>query len=180
MSAPIDRLEDQLLVLACRSGEAEAFRALVTRWQERLWRHAYRLTGREDAAWDVLQESWIAIARGIAKLGDPASFRAWPYRIVTRRAADAARSRRPTGELDEAQAAEPAREPSDGVELLRAALQHVSGERRALLALHYIDGLELRELAEALGIPEGTVKSRMHHAREELRTHIERLDRRQP
>lgn len=180
MSAPQDLLEDQVLVLYCRTGDAEAFRALVGRWQERLWRHAYRLTGREDAAWDVLQESWIAIARGIAGLAEPESFPAWAYRIVTRRAAEAVRGRRPADELDENHTAAPAPEPDNGVELLRAALRHLSGERRALLALHYVDGLQLRELAEVLGIPEGTVKSRLHHARERLRAHIERLDRRQP
>ena len=52
---------DELLVLESQEGDPAAFEALVERWQERLWRHAWRLVGREDMAWDVLQEAWIGI-----------------------------------------------------------------------------------------------------------------------
>ena len=60
---------------------------------------------------------------------------------------------------------------------LRAALGHLPGDRRALIALRYLEGFELWELAEILGIPEGTVKSRLHSARNQLRETLERMDR---
>jgi len=177
MTDPRDRLEDELLVLACRGGDSGAFRALIERWQEPLWRHAFRLTGGEDAAWDVLQESWLAIARGIGALDEPGRFRAWAYRIVTRRATDRLRGRRLEEQLDGALLPAPQQEgPSDAVELLRRGLARLAPERRALLALHYTDGLELREIATALEVPEGTVKSRLYQARRELRAILERLD----
>ena len=61
--------------------------------------------------------------------------------------------------------------------LLRLAMRRVSAERRALLSLRYVDEFDLSEIAEILGVPEGTVKSRLHHARKELRDIIERMER---
>ena len=62
---PRERIADQLLVLRCQEGDIAAFEQLVNRWQERLWRHAWRLTGDESAAWDALQEAWIGMSRGL-------------------------------------------------------------------------------------------------------------------
>ncbi len=180
MTGTSEELRDQLLVLGCLEGRADAFRALVARFEEPLWRHAFRLTGREDVAWDVLQDAWIAIANGIQALTEPSRFRGWAYTIVTRRAVDRMRRERPASEWDEtaeAVAVNEADEPSDAVELLRRALRRVSGERKALLSLRYVDGFEVAEIARILELPEGTVKSRLHHAREELRAIIERLER---
>jgi len=174
-----ERLRDEILILACREGDAEAFRALVSRWQEPLWRHAFRLTGRDDAAWDVLQESWMSMARDIARLADPSRFRRWAYTIVTRRAADWAR-RQPDGAVsvdDVETLAAVAAEPSDAVELLRAALRELPRAQRVLLSLRHVDGFDGVELAEILGVPEGTVKSRLFHARRKLRDIIERMQR---
>jgi len=66
-----ERIEDELLVLRSQEGDASAFEQLVGRWQERLWRHAWRLTGNEDAAWDALQEAWIGIGREGGREGIP-------------------------------------------------------------------------------------------------------------
>jgi len=170
-------IADELLVLGCQEGDAEAFRALVGRWQEPLWRHAFRLTGRDDAAWDVLQDAWVDMARGIHRLRAPGSFRRWAYTIVTRRAADWVSAQRddPTLRLDETVSV-PRAAPSSAVEALRAALLRLPRQSCALLSLRYVDEFELREIAEILGVPEGTVKSRLHHARAALREIIERTD----
>ena len=180
MAARSVRLEDELLVLACRDGGEGSFRALVSRWQEPLWRHAYRLTGREDVAWDVVQETWIAVARGITRLEEASGFRSWLFTIATRRAVDRARSDPMTSSIDSSgdlQEPEPDERASDAVELLRRALRRVSGDRRALLSMRYVDGFELEEIARVLEVPVGTVKSRLHNTRNELREIIERLER---
>ena len=66
-----ERATDELLVLRCQEGDAGAFDELIGRRQERLWRHAWRLTGSRDAAWDALQEAWITVCRDIRGLEEP-------------------------------------------------------------------------------------------------------------
>ncbi len=83
MVRSLESIHDELLVLRCQSGETEAMEELIGNWQPRLWRHAKRLTGRRDAAWDVLQETLLAIVRSLHRLDDPALFRTWAYRIAT-------------------------------------------------------------------------------------------------
>jgi RNA polymerase sigma factor (sigma-70 family) len=184
MDAPGNRTQevlDELLVLRAQEGSREAFEALATRWQERLWRHARRLTGRDDAAWDALQEAWIGIAGGLAGLRDAGAFRCWAYTIVTRAANG--RARRAPDERPAAPEALDALAGDDGAEderaravaRLRAALDRLAGGERALLSLRYLEGLGLRELSRVFGIPEGTVKSRLFHAREHLRETLERM-----
>jgi RNA polymerase sigma-70 factor, ECF subfamily len=83
-----DHIVDELLVMDCQSGKTEALDMLVSRWQKRLWQHAYRLVGNTEAAWDITQQSWLGIIKGLQKLNDPANFRAWAYRITTNKAID--------------------------------------------------------------------------------------------
>lgn len=172
-----ERVIDELLVLRCQQGDREAFDLLVRRWQRRLWRYARRLTGDSDAAWDVMQETWMAVLKQIRKLSDPAWFAAWAHRIVRNKCADqvrkAGRRRRLTDALAERQRAngDPAREgPTDAV---AEALRQLSPDRQELLALRYGADLNIIEIALVLGIPAGTVKSRLHHAREQLKRILE-------
>jgi RNA polymerase sigma-70 factor (ECF subfamily) len=88
MSRSVEQVVDEILVMDCQSGRVKALEMLVSRWQKRLWRYAYHLTGDSEAAWDVTQESWLGIIRGISRLNDPAKFRAWAYQIVTNKASD--------------------------------------------------------------------------------------------
>lgn len=181
MRARVDKLRTELLVLACRGGSSESFRVLVARWQEPLWRYCVRLTRDADSAWDVVQETWIAVARGMHRLEDPARFHAWLFSIARRRAADRCRRRSSEEALLEEPVCEEkidADSQEGRVRLLRLALKELSPERRELLALHYVDELGLAEMAEVLDTPVGTIKSRLHHARRELRGVIERLERR--
>lgn len=174
-----DQTLDELLVLSCADGNEQAFAELHERWRARLRAHAAQLLGRTlcDRVDDVCQEAWLAIARGLRELREPALFRAWAYSIVTRRVADVRRSlgrdERVADELRRAQldAAEPDPEPG---EALRAALQCLSLDDRALLRLFYLDELTVVEAAAALDIPAGTVKSRLFHARRRLRQALQR------
>jgi RNA polymerase sigma-70 factor (ECF subfamily) len=182
-----EHILDELLILRCREGSPEAFRMLVERWQEKLWRHAYRLTGREDAAWDVVQESWLAVTRGLRSLSDPTRFRSWAYTIVTRTAADLQRRK---GREEDVLSEEPMVDGLDEIDpdsgpsnsdspvaLLREALRKLPQSARVVLSLHYLEEFSLAEMAEVLDLPEGTVKSRLYHAREKLRELIERSER---
>lgn len=169
-----EQLVDELLVMDCQDGSRRAMEMLVSRWQKRLWRYALRLTGDPEAAWDVTQESWLAIVRGIPRLHDPARFASWAYRIVTNKANDwigrNARTRRlpPDVGREMEQSEEPAAaiEPAD----LHSVLPRLSDSGRTVLTLHYLEGFGLADIAGILQVPQGTVKSRLHAARNELKT----------
>lgn len=170
---------DELLVLRTQGGDVASLDMLARRWHPKLLRHAVRLTGEPEAGADVAQEAWLAIVRGLRRLQDPARFRAWAYRIVTRKSSDWIRSRVRRRRLNDRAAAEPvavangpATEPTE-VDQLRRAIAALPAGRQALLAMFYVEGMTVGEIAEALSIPRGTVKSRLFHARNILRETLE-------
>jgi len=171
------RLFDEYLAAAARAGDRGAFGQLAERWQPKLLAHAWRLIGDGEAARDVAQDAWVDIARGLSRLDDAALFPAWAYRIVSRRAADAIRSRVRARRLDAAFAAEPRRaddaasrmESAADAEPLARAIAGLPPEQRAAVALFYIEDLSVAEIAVASSVPAGTVKTRLMHARAKLR-----------
>lgn len=172
-----DEALDQWLVLRAQGGEEDALRRLVARWSLRLKGHAARLTGDPHGAADVAQEAWIAIVRGLSGLEDPACFRRWAYRIVTNKSADWVRHRQthrarnaPLVEEPTVASAEPADERIDA---LGAALAELPDKDRTILAMHYTESMPLAEIAEALTLAVGTVKSRLYHARQRLKAALQ-------
>ena len=185
MQRPPEDVQDELLVLRCQGGESEAFRLLVSRWQTRLRRLVVRLTGNHDAGTDLVQEVWLAIVRGLPRLDDPARFRVWAYRIAAHKCADWVRRRvvrRDAGpELKRAAVAAlddsrpPELEQADEVFRLRAALRRLPEGLRTTVSLHYLDGLSVSEIAAVFNVPAGTVKSRLHNARAQLREALQEI-----
>ena len=175
------RLFDEYLAAAARADDRGAFGRLAERWQPKLLAHAWRLLGEADAARDVAQDAWVDIARGLGRLEDAALFPAWAYRIVSRRAADAIRKRTRARRLDAAFAAE-APAPDDTVgrmetaadaEPLAKAIASLPAEQRAAVALFYGEDFSVAEIAVAMNVPAGTVKTRLMHARAKLRAALE-------
>ncbi len=175
---------DEMLVLSCQSGDAKALELLARRWHPRLLRHAYRLTGDREAAADTAQDAWIGIVRGIRRLRDPARFGAWALHIVRNKSRDwirkESRRRDATLELESRSLADPTvasgnseeNERSMGggdVLLLRRAMEDLSDEQRAILRLFYMEDRSVGEIAEIVGLPPGTVKSRLFYTRRRLR-----------
>lgn len=175
-----ERINDELLVLHAQAGSADAFERLVARWQERLWRFAFRLSGEEQAAWDALQETWLAVSRGIRGLEDPAAFPAWAYQIAANKSRDWIRrlQRRRQADATYAESSKNCREHREDVEQcygsLAEALESLAGEDRAILSLRYEEEFSTEEIAGILKIPCGTVKSRLHYARGRLRRFLEK------
>lgn len=175
-----DDIYDELLVLRRQDGDDAALAELVERWHPRLLRHAQRLTGLPDAAGDVVQASWVAILRGLNGLEDPACFRRWAYQIVTHKCADWVRARQRDRAGAGPLAAEPVDEEStvesaqDESTLLVEALKQLPPDHKAVLSMFYLDEMSLAEIAESLSLPVGTVKSRLHYAREKLKVLLER------
>lgn len=172
----------ELLVLRAQAGHRDAVNLLVRAWQDRLGRYARRHTGSDEAANDVLQDAWIDIARGLPRLDDPGRFGSWAYRIVTRRCALWARTqqRRREVEREAASMRKPAFDVQaavDDADSLRDAIRRLPPEQQTILELRYVDEFSTDEIAEALDIPSGTVKSRLFHARQHLKDILQRVNR---
>jgi RNA polymerase sigma-70 factor (ECF subfamily) len=183
MQSSTEQIVDEILVIDAQGGSRDAFELLVSRWQKRLWGHAYNLTRRPEAAWDITQESWLNMVRGLSRLKDPAKFGSWAYRIVTHKAHDWL-SHNGCGILpEEEREAVPKDLPASMFELdqhetandVHDVLGRLSGNSRVVLKLYYLEGFDLIEIAKILGTPQGTVKSRLHTARIDFRKHWESL-----
>ena len=175
-----DQIYDELLVIKCQQGDREAFDELIGRWQKRLWNYAFKVTGSESAAWDVVQETWYSIVKGIKQLSDVSVFPRWAFRIANNKCIDRLRKQQLQSRLDNRLAehsqrqADEKKDSDEKTKFLRAAIEKLSPDRRALLTLRYHEGFDIGQIAEILGVPEGTVKSRLHRTVNELRQLLER------
>lgn len=164
-------LNDLELLRQIGRGDEHAFRALVDRESRYLYGVALALTGNTADAEDVVQETFAAVLT--SKYRGASSVRTWLVGILVRRAGMLHRSRRRFASNRTMNAAVPAGETgSAGAEArldLSTMLGTLSPEHRAVIVLRELQGLTYEEMAAVLGIPRGTVESRLHRAREELR-----------
>ena len=172
------QLNDELLVIRCQQGDSEAFGQLVGLWQEHLWRYAFKVTGSRTTAWDIVQETWCSVIKGLGRLKDVSVFPSWLFRIANNKCADWARRQQRQSRLHsrlednrKPQASEKVNQKADA---LHTAMAKLEPERRALIVLRYSEGFNVRQIAEILNIPQGTVKSRLHRTVTELRQSVER------
>ena len=165
---PVEQLVDEILVMDCQSGSVKALDILVSRWQKRLWCYAYNLTGNSEAAWDITQESWLGIIKGLRKLHDPAKFRSWAYRITTNKSIDWMKKTKSVKQIsiEEIEEQQSSQKKDTGVKEL---LEKLDMRKKVVLSLYYFEQLSVPEISVALKIPKGTVKSRLHSARKELK-----------
>jgi RNA polymerase sigma factor (sigma-70 family) len=176
-----ERIYDEFLVAAAVTGDRAALARLVARWQPRLFRHAWRVLGDPERARDMVQEAWVEILRGLGRLDDVAAFPAWAFRIVTRRCQRAFQraSREPfEPESDDPEQGPPSPEHASGefavdLAIVMDAIGTLPGAQRAALALFYLEGLSVAEIAIATDVPPGTVKTRLMHARRKVRALLE-------
>lgn len=166
------------LVLEAQGGSETAFKDLHALWRADLCRMIVARTGRPEAADEVANEVWIGIARGLHRLDDPACFPRWALQIAERRSTDWVRRRlvdrkREAAAQSEAERLAPApaasAEPPDNVLRVREAIARLAAEERNLVELYYGSGRSTAEIAEALALPVGTVKSRLFSVRETLK-----------
>ena len=172
------RIEYEWLALRCQSGETEAFEDLITVMERPLLYYAMSLTGSQDSALEVLQEVWLKVFRGIRKLKDPASLRAWLYSITHGAAVDRIRRNyaREQAEQTHMEDFAEAEEPSfanEGADDLHHALARLGVQHREALVLHFLKDLSIAEIAGVVGCSEGTVKSRIHYAKKALKEILE-------
>lgn len=185
-SANRSNVEQPGLCLAERAaaGDREARRELFERHREVAYRVALRITGRPEDALDVVQDSFIRAFERLGDLQRESGFQTWLLRIVSNRALDLLRARRVRlsipldGDDDDARlelaAPDAQNRPERGIEhrelaeRLRRAIESLPPDQRAVFALYATGEMTYGQIAEALGIPIGTVMSRLYHARRRL------------
>lgn len=180
MSTPIcpDPRADELLAIRCQLGERDAFDSLIVRWHEPLWRYLRQLTHSDDAAADLAQDTWVRVLRGIGSLREPARLRPWLFGIARRAAMDKlrrqyTRSEDPDVLLEELPAPEDETSLEDELAALGAGLGTLPLRERETLTLFYLRELTIEQIAVLLEVPAGTIKSRLHRARQLLRKQLE-------
>jgi RNA polymerase sigma-70 factor (ECF subfamily) len=178
-------LSDAEAVTRSRNGDQDAFRVLVERYQGRAYRLAARLLGDPDQARDAVQEGFLKAFGSLGRFEGRSGFYTWLYRLVFNLCIDMKRRDRSSrhvewtdevaGQLTPTDVAPPESGPSVELErgqlrtALAAAVEQLPEEARRTLLLREVDGLSYAEIAQALGIPKGTVMSRLHHARRRVR-----------
>lgn len=168
-----DRQEAEVVARAVE-GDPEAFSHLLTIYRRRILRLAYTIVRDPDLAEDAAQESFIRAFRAIRSFRGPEGFYTWLCRIAVRVCSDCLRRDRSRLRLSATADPLPSHTvaPHDvAVERMavEALLDQLSPVLRAALVLREVDGLEYEEIARSLGIPVGTVRSRLHAARERFR-----------
>lgn len=168
------QLAEDYLVASARLGGKSAVSRLATLRGPGLFRHAMRLLGNADDAQDAVQEAWIEIIKGLPGLRDDRAFAAWAYRILTRRAARIISARiRDRSAIDNAAQLEEICVPEAGsmaadAHAVRQAIKALPPAHAAAISLFYLEDMSVAEVAIALDVPPGTIKTRLMHARAKL------------
>jgi RNA polymerase sigma-70 factor (ECF subfamily) len=181
--------DDKSLIDACRAGRTEAFGALVSRYQDRLYPTILRLAGCAEDAQDVMQEAFLRAFQKLDRFHGESSFYTWVYRIAVNLTLSGHRRRRVAARRrDESRgrALETACDPRDNDpsaplerserdRIIQGALDSLAPDHRAVVVMKEFDGLQYEEIGAILGVPVGTVRSRLHRARCELRERLQGL-----
>ena len=177
--------DDREAVRRVQAGDTEAFEPLVEKYKRKVFRLAYQVLRDQEEALDVAQEAFVKAFRALPAFKGDSAFYTWLFRITMNVALDRKRQRATRAKSLGAEDVPPEEwertatstdpDPEDvatGVETrerIRKGLDSLSEHHRAIIILSDIEGLQYREIAEVLGIPMGTVMSRLHHARKRLR-----------
>jgi len=183
--------DDRQLIAACLEGHTAAFGELVRRYQDRLYNTVYRLLDNAEDAQDVVQEAFIHAYESLDSFKGDSQFFTWLYRIAVNAAISWKRKQRMAVPLrlgtdsdggvleppDMAERNQPgfALERAEEERRIQAALNRVSPEHRAVLVLKDMEGQSYESMAEILDVPIGTIRSRLHRARLELRAVLEQM-----
>ena len=169
---------DTDLVTRAQHGDEEAFASLAVAAGDRLHAVAHRILRDIDLAEDATQQALLAIWRDLPQLRDPARFDAWSYRLLVRACyAEGRKSRHWTPNMRLLSSDEPSQADGSSTvvdrDQLERGFRRLSIDHRAVVVLHHYLDMPLDQVADALGIPAGTVRSRLHHAMRGLRAALD-------
>jgi RNA polymerase sigma-70 factor, ECF subfamily len=170
---PVESVDEGAVIREAQAGSQEAFAILVRTHQRRAYAVARAIVLTHEDAEDAVQEGFLHAYKALNRFLPDQSFGAWLHRIVANASLDITRRRRvrDADELTEAHASA-FRDPGEDRDLrdrLSAALAELGPRQRSVIVLHDVEGVKHAEIGEMLGIPEGTARSDLHHARSALR-----------
>ena len=179
-------LTDLAVVTKARLGDADAFRVLVERHSRPLFRLAYRMTGNQHDAEDVVQESFLRAWRQLGKFDERASFGTWLYRIATNCSLDAicSRKRRPVDSgMEDPVLALPSGDPTpermavsgEVRDRVAEAMEELSASERTAFVLRHFEGMRIEDVSRVLGCQPGAAKHSVFRAVQKLRRALEPL-----
>jgi RNA polymerase sigma-70 factor (ECF subfamily) len=168
------RKSDEWLALRCQTGEVGAFEDLLAVMERPLLYYAAKLVRSEERALDVLQEVWLRVFRDIRRLKEPGSLRPWLYTLTHGIAVDRIRGSVSRARAEEAHSSESGEtaEPDFSwadADAVHEALDQLELKHREVLVLHFLEEFSVEEIALVVGCPPGTVKSRIYHAKREMK-----------
>ena len=181
--------EDSRLIQECLNGRAEAYAALVRKYQDRLYNTVFRMVSNSEDARDLVQDAFVQAYRSLDRFHGDAAFYTWLYRIAVN-AAISHKRRQKVMVSFEASGRDSSFDPADDTlqsdpsnrleqddrdRQVREALDGLPSEYRAVLVMKEIDGQKYETIAQMLNCPIGTVRSRLHRARLELRERLKHL-----
>ena len=185
----MNSLDDHTLIRLVLEGNTSAFDVIVSRYNTKVYSLAYRLLNSVEDAEDVAQDTFSQAFKGLGSFRGTSKFYTWLFRITYNLAISQRRKRKPALSLNSqtdsqgeitlpSDDASPMKnmEDEEGKTLMDKALGLLSLDHRAGLVLKEIEGFSYEEIALSLGVPVGTVRSRLHRARLELRAILEKLD----
>ncbi len=165
-----ERIYDELLLLRVQAGDSLAGERLAARWYPRLMRTAHRLLRDEEQARAAVQDAWIGICRGWRTLNDPSRFPAWAYTILHHKCADRIRQNQRQRNCTGEGISDPMVPPTGEARVtITQAFDGLTDDHRTAATLYFSEGLTIREIAGITGVPVGTAKSRLFHARRQLK-----------
>jgi len=165
--------EDRALVKATLAGDREAFGELVDRYEKQLYNVTYRITGSPDDAMDATQAAFLGAYEKLEQFDPRYRFFSWLYRIAVNEAIDIVKARREGSlpeQLEDPSAPGPERryESTETAHRVQEAILELTEKQRVVIVLRHYLGLTYREMAETIGCPARTVKSRLYSARQRL------------
>lgn len=186
MSRAVEQ-DDSLLIEHALEGDDASFGHLVSKYQDRLFNTLFHSLGCREEAEDVAQEAFVAAFVKLSTFKQNSAFYTWLYRIAFNTAISRRRKKRPKTSVDsqkELTGAEPI-DPSDSpdgalerterVAQVQTALSQLGDEQRSILVLREMDDCSYEQIADILEIPVGTVRSRLHRARAQLREELTKI-----
>lgn len=173
-----DTLYEQVLVLRCQTGDNDAFQELLDRYHPRIAYYVRRLLGDRDRTCDLLQEVWLEVFRAIPRLKRPEAFNLWIHRIARNLACQQLRREKRSLQLscdmvDPPALEEEPRFTAADVSRILPSLERISPPLGEVLVLRFLEGMSYEQIAEVVGCPLGTVRSRIHYAKIALRREME-------